>query len=338
MKFSLIVAVTALLLLASLLVAITFGSADLPLSALRAVFWHKLTGLQGEGWDASREVIIWQGRLPRALLALLTGGGLATVGAVMQAAVRNSMADPYILGLSSGATAGASLAISTGATASGLLWHIPLAAFLGSLLASVMVYFIARESGRIFPGRLILAGISVSYLFAAVASLFSYFTSEHNLREITHWLLGSVAGGRWQGLPLPATVTVVTLFLLLLRGREINVMATGDETAVSLGINPHSFRKFLFVVTSLLTGVLVCETGAIGFVGLMIPHFIRLFGVTDYRRILPLSFLVGGIFLIWADVAARTLLSPMELPIGIVTSLCGAPCFIWILKRQRGET
>ncbi|PID74041.1 MAG: ABC transporter permease [Desulfobacterales bacterium] len=336
MKSSLPLFVTiALLFCLSLVLSLAFGAVQIPLSTLTDVLWYKISGMRNGDWSNARELIIWHVRAPRSLLAMLTGGGLAIVGAVMQAAVRNSMADPYILGLSSGASAGASLAIFMGAMAGGTAFQIPLMAFLGSLLASAMVYFIAKENGRIFPGRLILAGISISYLFSAITSLLSILATEHKLREITHWLLGSVAGGNWEVLPIPAVVTTCGLIFLCLHGRELNVMVLGDETAVSLGVNPYSFRKTLFIVTSLVTGVLVAETGAIGFVGLMIPHFIRLFGINDYRKILPLSFFAGGIFLIWADVAARSLFSPMELPIGIITSICGAPCFIWILKRQR---
>ncbi len=324
-----------LVLFLSLLLSLAFGSIQVPLTDIRDIFWSKLTGLRQGDWSPSREIILFQVRTPRSLLALLTGGGLSLVGAVMQGAVRNSMADPYILGLSSGASAGASLAILMGALAQGGTTSISFAAFLGALLAFTLVYYIARDAGRILPGRLILAGISVSYLFSAATSLISYLASEHDLREITHWLLGSVAGGQWTTLPLPAVVVGIGFFVLCLKARELNVLTMGEETAVSLGINPSRFRKLLFVVTSLITGVLVAETGAIGFVGLMIPHFIRLFGVNDFRKLLPLSFVTGGIFLIWADVVARTVFTPAELPIGIVTALCGAPCFIWLLKQQR---
>lgn len=333
-KFKLVLCCGCFLLILSLVLSLGFGAVSIQPEVVSSVLWYKVTGIKIGSWSPSRELIVCQVRAPRTLLALLTGGGLAVVGGVMQAIVRNSMADPYLLGLSAGASTGAALGIFLGSMAGIFILPVSVMAFLGALAAFTLVYFISSNSRQLLPGRLILAGISTAYLFSSLTSLLAFLASEHSLREITHWLLGSVSAGKWSSLPLPAIIVFLGFFLLWSRSRELNVIALGDETAVSLGVTPHVFRKFMFFITSLVTGVLVAETGSIGFVGLMIPHFIRLLGVSDYAKLLPLSFIVGAIFLIWADVMARTVFSPEELPIGIVTSLCGAPCFIWILKNQ----
>lgn len=324
------------LALLSLVLSLGFGSVAIEPHIICNILWQKIANSALGDWGPAKEIILWQVRAPRAILALLVGGGLAVVGAVMQATVRNSLADPYLLGLSSGASTGAAFAIYTGALSSFSGVAVPAMAFAGSLTAFFLVYFIAKDANQLLPNRLILSGLSVTYFFSALTSLLSFLAPEHSLREITYWLLGSVAAAKWASLPLPAFIVCCGSIFLYLRTRELDVLVLGDETAVSLGVDPQRFRVTVFITISLMTGVIVAETGAIGFVGLMIPHFIRLFGVNSYAKILPMSFLVGGIFLIWADVIARTAASPEELPIGIITSLCGAPCFIWILKTSRG--
>lgn len=324
-------------LLVSLVVSLAFGAVTIDPGTVFQIVWYKITGIKSADWPMSREIIVWQVRAPRALLSLIAGGGLAVIGAVMQAIVRNRMADPYLLGLSSGASTGAALAIYLGSVAGLFLSNVSLMAFLGSLAAFLLVFTISTNTGQMNPGRLILGGISVSFLFNALTSLLSFLISEHNLREITHWLLGSVASGKWETLALPGIVILLGTVVLIFQARELNVIAMGEETSTTLGVSPKKFRKRIFLITSAMTGVIVAQTGAIGFVGLMIPHFIRSLGQISYTRILPLCVLAGGIFLIWADVIARTIFSPEELPIGIVTAICGAPCFIWILGTRKEE-
>lgn len=325
------------LLFLSVILSLAFGAVHIAPGSVFDILWFKLSGTKLGSWSQSREMIVCHVRAPRALLALFAGGGLAVVGASMQATVRNPMADPYLLGLSSGASAGAALGISFGAMFIALPFFIPAMAFAGALIAFVLVYYIAKESQQLLPNRLILAGISISYLFASITSFLSFLAPEHSLREITYWLLGSVAAANWTSIPLMAIFVTAGLLFLLLHSKEFDVIVLGDETAVSLGVDPQRFRLKVFVVISLVTGVIVAETGAIGFVGLMIPHFVRLFGISDHKRLLLISFLSGAVFLIWGDVIARTILSPEELPIGIVTSMFGAPCFIWILKTTHKE-
>ncbi len=324
-------------LLVSLLASLAFGAVNIDPGTVFQIVWYKITGIKSGIWPMSREIIVWHVRAPRALLSLISGGGLAVIGAVMQAIVRNRMADPYLVGLSSGASTGAALSIYLGSLTGFFLLNISLMAFLGALSAFLLVFTISTNTGRMNPGRLILAGISVSYLFNALTSLLAFLVSEHSLREITHWLLGSVASAKWGTLAFPGIVVLLGTVALIVQARELNAISMGEETATTLGVSPKKFRKRVFLITSAMTGVIVAQTGAIGFVGLMIPHFIRYLGQINYTRILPLCVLVGGIFLIWADVIARTIFSPEELPIGIVTAICGAPCFIWILGTRKEE-
>ena len=333
-RYYLILSALIGLLLVSTLISLAFGSVHLEVGTVWRIVWYKLTGISNGEWSIAHERIVWMIRLPRILFTVLVGSGLAVVGAVMQAVVRNSMADPYLLGLTSGASTGASLVILLGLVSAWGDWVLSIAAFLGALIAFSMVFLFSRSNGTMTAGKLILSGISISYFFSAITSLLTYLAKDHELREVTLWLLGSVAPGRWNNLAFPAIVVPAGYVYLYFQFRGLNAISMGEETAVSLGLDSSRFRKRIFVVTSSMTGVLVALSGSIGFVGLMVPHIVRLFVGNDHKKLLPLCLITGGLFLVWADVIARTVLSPLELPIGIITAMCGAPFFIWLLQRR----
>lgn len=260
---------------------------------------------------------------------------LSIVGVAIQALVRNSLADPYILGVSSGASVGATLVILMGAFSLFGQYALSGAAFIGALVSVILVYFVSQVGGRISGVRLLLAGIAISMVLSAVTS-FIVMTAprEEGIRSALYWMMGNLSGAKWEYLTIPFIVVFIGAGYLMLQSRALNALLLGEETAATLGINTQSFRKILIVITALVTGVMVAVSGAIGFVGLMIPHIVRLIVGSDHRRVLPTSALVGAIFLIWADVGARMVLAPEELPIGIITAMCGGPFFIWLLRRS----
>ncbi len=285
-------------------------------------------------WSTAQGHIIWDIRFPRVLLGAVVGAGLAVVGVTIQALVRNPLADPYILGVSSGASVAATLVILFGAFRMFGQYALSISAFLGALLAMGMVFLLAQQHRRISTSRLLLSGIAVSIILSALTSLIVMLAPrEEGIRSVLFWMMGSLAGAKWEHLMIPTLVLLSGMLILAVQARSLNSLLMGDETAATLGINIDGFRKFLLLLASLLTGVMVAVSGAIGFVGLMMPHIVRLLVGSDHRRVLPLSALFGAIFMVWADVGARTWVAPEELPIGIVTALCGGPFFIWLLRR-----
>lgn len=277
----------------------------------------------------------------------MVGGGLAIVGVTLQALVRNPLADPYVLGISSGASVGAVLAIGFGVLASYGTLAISFAAFLGAVLAFVIVYTLANLGKRITPESLILAGIGVGYVFTGITSYITLTSNNRQLAgQVLAWTLGSLARANWFDLSLPTLILLAVTVYLMLQARSLNALIVGDETASVLGVNVDVFRRWVFTLVALITGVMVAVSGSIGFIGLMIPHMIRFVVGSDHRKVLPLSVFVGSIFLIWADVLARgfhsTIDNPIELPVGVVTSILGGPFFIWLmlktqLKRRAGS-
>ena len=325
--------VLAILLLLSVTFAITIGPANItPMDVWGSVLHH--LGLGRSPLSLLRDGIVWQLRLPRVLTAAAVGAGLALSGAVMQALTRNPLADPYLLGLSSGASLGAVAVLLLGVAI-----LLPLAAFVGAMLALGLTLLLASSLGRITPSRTVLAGIAVSSLAAAVTSLVIFWTvTGDSYREILGWLLGSLAGARWSAVGIGFAAILIAGLPIMLSGRILDAFAFGDTAAASLGINVPGARWTLLAATALLTGAMVSVSGSIGFVGLILPHAIRLLVGPRHRPLLPLSAIVGAIFLIWADTAARSLFDPRELPVGIVTAIIGAPVFALLLTRRRSAT
>ena len=326
-------------LVVSIVLAVTLGPADIsPLTAWRIgvhQFWPDAVSAD---WLAAHERIVWHIRLPRALLAVLVGATLAVVGTALQAMVRNPLADPTILGGTSGAAAGAVSVIVLGWAFAGI-YTLSVAAFAGGLAGYGLAFLLAHSAGGLSPLRLVLAGIAVSYLFAALTSML-IFISEHNqtARVALFWMLGALGGAGWDKLGLPAILLAVGLVYLLAQARPLNLLLFGDETATSMGVPADRLRRVLFVVVALLTGTSVALAGGVGFVGLVIPHAARMVVGSDHRRVLPLAALVGALFLLWSDVLARLVIQPRELPIGVITALVGAPVFALLLRsRLRGS-
>lgn len=324
---------------AALLLSVTLGVALGPVSIPAAQVWRvaasKLGLTSPNVTSVAFENIVWLIRFPRTLLAAIVGAGLAVVGVTMQALVRNALADPYILGISSGASVGAVLALGLGTFAFAGVYALPLAGFLGALLAFLVVFALAHYRGQLVPARLILAGVGTAYVFSGITSFLTLTSDNRFLAgQVLSWTLGSLARADWDDLGVPAAALAVGLLALGAQTRGLNALSAGDETATTLGINVARFRLQLFVLASLLTGVMVAVSGAIGFVGLIVPHIVRLVLGADHRRLLPVAGLVGGIFLVWVDVAARTAFAPLELPVGVITSLLGGPFFLWLLWHQ----
>jgi iron complex transport system permease protein len=322
-------------LLGTVGIATSIGSTAVGWTDAYRVVGHHLFGL-GTSADPVVDRIVWQLRLPRAVLACIVGGGLSIIGVAMQTLVRNPLAEPYILGISSGASAGASffyLGFLPPLLSKTLT--MPLAAFLGGLASITLVYLVARDGPRVSVARLLLAGVAMSALMASLTSFVTFSSPEPDkLRAVLFWLLGSLNGARWAELPIPAATTALGLVAMLGLARPLDAMLVGEEPAQSLGMPVELIKKGLIGLAALVTGTLVAVSGAIGFVGLIVPHAVRLFVGVPHRRLVPLSFLTGAIFLCWADLAARTILPAQELPVGILTALCGVPFFLVLLRRR----
>lgn len=320
-------------LLVSCLTALAFGSASVPLAYVWGIVGEQL-GLRGGGeWTQGQSRIVWLIRAPRVVLGALVGAGLALVGTALQAVTRNPLADPHLLGVSSGAALGAVLVVLFLGDFAGV-FSLPLAAFIGALGSMALVLAVANQQGRMSSERLLLAGVAVSFVLMALVNLLLYTGDQHASNSVMFWMLGGLGLARWEMLWLPALCLLLGLLALLALARGLNALMSGEHTAVSLGFNVQAVRVQVFVCTALLTGVLVALSGAIGFVGLMLPHLARRLVGAEHRRLLPVSALLGGLFLVWVDVAARTLIAPQDLPIGIATAAIGGVFFIALLRRR----
>jgi iron complex transport system permease protein len=330
---SLCLIVLGALLVLVILVAAAVGSVSVSVGDSWQIVWSHLTGADS-AVNPAYDQIVWNFRIPRVLLAVLCGAGLSVAGVVLQALVSNPLADPFILGVSAGGSVGAVAVMSVGAGALGG-FGVSGAAFAGSMVAVALVFLLGQQRGKLNPVRLVLAGVAISYVFTSITSYLQLQTEPNNMRQIMFWLLGSVSGARWDQLQVAGVVVVAVTVLLTLYGRQLNALVTGDESATALGIDVKRLRIVLIVLTALLAGVLIAVAGGIGFVGLMVPHLVRLaFGV-DHRRLLPLAALVGAIYLVIVDLLSRTIDPPNELPLNILTALFGAPFFIWLMRRDR---
>ncbi|MGW4425068.1 FecCD family ABC transporter permease [Streptosporangium sp. NPDC004631] len=324
-------------LLASVIAGIALGPVRVPLDSLLRVLWAVLGGSPLAAEDIRHNAIVWQIRLPRVLLGVLVGAGLAMIGTVLQALLRNPLADPFILGTSYGAGVGAVSVTLAGSAVAGI-HTLSAGAFAGAVSATALVFALTRAGGMT---RLLLAGVAVAFIGQAVINLLVLFGDDSGgqaARQVLFWLMGGLGGARWTSLAIILALTVLTLPALALRARALDALLLGEQTAAGLGLRPGRLRGELFLLTSLLTGALVAVSGAIGFVGLMMPLFTRLLlRTSENARVLPVAALLGAIFLIWADLLARTIVAPAELPVGVVTALCGGPVFLWLLVRRGGD-
>ncbi|MEL6582641.1 MAG: iron ABC transporter permease [Pseudomonadota bacterium] len=319
----------------SLSLAISVGAVSVPAGTVWGVLLNKLfPGAIEQTWSMGREAIVWEIRFPRALLAMMVGAGLAIVGASLQAVTRNPLADPHLLGISSGGAFGAILALLHTGLFLGLL-TVPLLAFLGALVATAVVLGVSRLADATSADRLVLAGVAVSFVIMAGANVLIFLGDPRASHTVVFWMLGGLGLAQWSQLIYPLTILLACGAWLMSQAGALNAMTVGDETASTLGIPVARFRLLVFVGGALITGVMVAFSGIIGFVGLMVPHIVRMVVGGDYMRVLPASALAGAIFLLWADIVARTIMAPEDIPIGIVTGLVGGVFFIWLLGRRK---
>ncbi|SFC38702.1 iron complex transport system permease protein [Alkalibacterium subtropicum] len=332
------------LIILSVGIGVTVGQVSIPLSESFQILANKLSGgLIGDLDTLSSNAytnIIWQIRFPRVLLAMLTGMGLAMAGAVMQTTVQNPLADPYILGISSGASLGATFAIMIGFGGTSILAQMGLSfwAFLGAITAAFLVLLLSNVGGQVNSIKLVLSGMVLNALFTAFSNFIIYIANDaEGIRSVTFWMMGSLAGASWSILPLIATVVIAGFLFFVTQERILNIMLLGDEAAITLGVNLAFYRKLYLVVASILTGIIVANSGMIGFVGLIIPHIVRGIVGSNHRYFLTLSIFSGSLFMVWSDILSRIILPTVELPIGILTSLIGAPLFIYIFVKKGYE-
>lgn len=313
--------------LLSLVGAVAVGPVRIPLG--EAVGLLLRPGEQG-----LHSTIVHQVRLPRVLLGYLVGASLALSGGVLQGVFRNPLASPYVLGIASGASAGAAVTLAVGVVG----WlALPLGAFIGGTLAVTLVYSLARTRSGSTTLSLILAGVALSALFTAVTSFVLFGTAgDRRMAEILFWTMGGLSRASWLHVWVLLPVASLTGCAMWALSRSLNALALGDHGAFTLGVRPERLRLLLLILASLLTSTAVAFAGTIGFVGLITPHAMRLLLGPDHRRLLPASALAGGIFLVWADAAARTMMRPAELPVGILTALIGAPFFLYLLRTRSG--
>ena len=318
----------------SLSVAVSVGAVSVPLPTVWGILTNKVVpDLITPDWSGGREAIVWDIRFPRALLACLVGAGLAVVGASLQAVTHNPLADPHLLGISAGGAFGAILALLHTGLFIGLL-TVPLMAFLGAVGATLIVLGVSQFAAATSADRLVLAGVAVSFIVMSGANVLIFLGDPRAVHTVVFWMLGGLGLAQWSQLIYPLIVLVTCGAFLWANAGNLNAMTVGDETASTLGIPVGRFRLTVFVVGAMITGVMVAFSGIIGFVGLMIPHIVRLIVGGDYRRVLPVSALCGAIFLLWADIFARTVMAPDDIPIGIVTGLIGGVFFVWLLRRN----
>ncbi len=332
-RYALLLIALGALLLVSCVVSLGFGPARVPVDVVWQILLNKLFGIGDKNWSAGQEHIVWLIRVPRMLLGALVGAGLALIGAVLQAVTRNPMADPHLLGVTSGATLGAVIVVLHVGEIVGLL-TLPIAAFIGALLSMILVLAIASRHGRLDSDRLLLCGVAVSFVMMAVANTLLFLGDHRASSAVLFWMLGGLGLARWELLAIPSASVLLGLVLLLGMARPLNALMAGEQTAVTLGLNARNVRLRVFLIASLMTGVLVAISGSIGFVGLMIPHIARRLVGAEHRRLLPVSALLGSVFLVWVDVAARTLIAPEDLPIGVATAAIGGLFFIGLMRKR----
>ncbi|MGN6145517.1 MAG: FecCD family ABC transporter permease [Mesorhizobium sp.] len=335
------IALLAVMLGAAMLFSLTSGASDASAWAVLRD-WFSGAAADGSVTDMRTRVIIQDIRLPRVLMGVLVGASLAVSGAVMQGLFRNPLADPGLIGISAGASLGAVAVIVLGATmlapVVALLgpMTLPLAAFVGGLVATLILYRIATRQGRTSVATMLLAGIALAALAMALTGVLVYMADDRQLRDLTFWQLGSLAGATWQKIGTAGPVIVAALAATPFLARGLNALALGEATAGHLGIPVQRLKYVAIVSVSAAVGAAVAVSGGIGFVGIVVPHLLRLAIGPDHRYLLPASALLGAAMLLVADAVCRTIVAPAELPIGIITAAVGGPFFLWILLRKRG--
>jgi iron complex transport system permease protein len=313
-------------------IAATLGSYPITVIEVYSIIWHGIF----QNPETTKEIVVWNLRLPRIIMAILAGIGLAIAGTMMQGILRNPMASPFTLGISAGAGFGAALAIILSAGFVAGEYLIIGNAFIFALIPTFIILGLARYR-RATPETMILAGIALLYIFHASTTLLMYFSEPEAVKEAYFWMVGSLGKASWDNLLPASIVLVVCVIPLLWKSWDVNVMGAGDEIAKSLGVNVERTRIFIMVIASLLTAGIICFTGTIGFIGLVAPHMCRMVIGGDNRFLIPASGLFGGALLLGADTVARTIIAPVILPVGILTAFMGGPLFLYLIMRKRRE-
>ncbi len=317
--------------------AMSIGTVKLPMASIyNTVMEQLVSGQPIEGADYGPvHDIVWLLRLPRLVLAALVGMGLSVCGVIMQAVVKNPLADPYILGISSGASLGATAAILLGI---GVAWgenFVGIAAFIGAFAMSLGVLFISNLGGRSNSVKLLLGGMALSAVCGAFSSFIVYFANnKEGMQTVAYWMMGSFAGAKWETLAVIGPIVLLAVLFFWTQSRMLNLMLLGDESALTLGTDLHIYRQVYLLVSSLIVGFVVYAAGMVGFVGLVVPHVIRMLVGTDHKKLIPVSALTGAVFLVIADGLCRVIIPRTELPIGILISLIGAPCFVYLMIKK----
>jgi iron complex transport system permease protein len=315
-----------------ILFSITVGSVKVGLLRSITIFIQSILGLKGTGTDTERAIILSL-RVPRALLAGLVGAGLSVSGAIFQALLRNPLADPYILGVSSGAAVGAIVAILMGLST--LSIGLPLASFIGALLTIAIVFHFSRQDGKIHPNTLLLAGVIIGSSLSALIMFFISISQKEELHTIVFWLMGDFSFSNPQAILMIFPYIFFGFIFLYLRARQLNLILSGEESALQMGVDVERLKLLSYISASLITAASVSVCGLIGFVGLIVPHSVRLIFGPDHRLLLPSAALIGASFLIASDTFARTLLAPTELPVGVITAAFGGPFFLYLLRTRK---
>ena len=335
--FPVVMVLLSVILVLSLMFAVTIGSTSIPFSDVYHVIFHKIFGVGDPSWGSGKiHDVVWFIRLPRLILAAAIGMGLSICGVVMQAVVKNPLAEPYVLGISSGASLGATLSIMLGVGTIFGSNYVGVMACLGAFIISIGVVTVSNVGGRSTSVKLLLAGMALSSLCGAFSNFVIYFSNDkEGMKTVSYWMMGSLSGASWENNMVVVPLTILGVLFFWSQYRTLNLMLLGDESAITLGTDLHPRRQLYLLVASLMVGFAVYCAGVIGFVGLVIPHVVRMLFGTDHKKLVPLCALVGAIFLIWADVLCRVIIKGMELPIGVLTSMIGAPVFIYLMVKRK---
>ncbi|MDO4763213.1 MAG: iron ABC transporter permease [Flavobacteriaceae bacterium] len=337
-KFHFIFLATCIALIILFILSIGVVTANLDPATAYKIAINKITGneIYEPTWQLIHETIIWEVRLPRVLLSMICGAGLAVCGVLMQCVTKNPIADPYILGLASGASTGAVFIIVVGGASLGIA-SVSMGAFVGTIICSILVFIIGTEYGKnTSTTRLILSGLAISTIFTALTDLIiSLAKNASQVKSALFWTMGSLGGATWDLLPLPFFILCIVIFVVIGISKSLDLLLFGDDNATMLGMNVNLIKSFIVIIASLLTSVLVSATGAIGFLGLMVPHIARILSGNAHRKLIPMAAVIGAIFLLCCDLFAKNAFYPKDLPIGIITSLIGGPFFLWMLTDKQ---
>lgn len=338
-QYVMLILLMIVLILLAACFSVSVGAVEIHPADIFKIIFTKITGkdIFEHTWEANVETIIWKIRFPRVVMAWIVGAGLSVCGTLMQALTKNSLADPYVLGISSGASTGAVCAIVLGCFRFMGGYSTIFGAVLGAALSILITLGMAAHKGRMTSTQLVLAGIATSALFTALTNLviYGYHTGSDKTKTAQYWMVGSLSGASWSTVKYIAVTFTVSVIIVLLFVRELDVLLLGDEVAESLGVSTKTVKLVVIVMTTVLTGTVVSVSGVIGFIGLVIPHIVRSFVGSGHIRLLPMVILTGGLFTMLADVISRVISAPEELPIGIISALIGAPFFFYLIRKNR---